>query len=318
MEVKKSDFECNYCQQVHFDIASQRIRDWEYGVDGEYAYYQCTSCKGVQLHPFPDLEDLKRAYDIEYHGYATGEKRGLLFSLLYTIKENLFRRQMSRLVSPDSRVLDVGCGAGEFLLNMKSLGVKSLEGIDFSEDMTASLQRQGIPAYCGTFPDFSGVEGSYDLISMNNYLEHTVDPKQELDKSLTLLAPGAFLVGEVPGFDSWERRIFSRFWGGNHVPRHTYQFNADFLQQLLLNSGFEDVHISHQLNTSHWALSVQNYMQRNVVNLRDNPAITHGRSRYYVPLLLLFIPINIICVLMKKSGCIKFSARKPGAGTISE
>lgn len=312
VDTRASAFHCNYCRGEQFRAVTDGIRDWEYGVEGSYAYYQCTSCEGVQLHPFPDLEQLKRAYDIEYHGYATGEKRGLLFSLLYGAKEALFRRQMSRLVNPDSRVLDVGCGAGEFLLSMKRLGVGALEGIDFSDDMIASLETQGISGYCGTFPDFQGQDDSYDLISMNNYLEHTVEPRLELEKSLGLLRPGARLVGEVPGFDSWERRLFGRYWGGNHVPRHTYQFNADFLEGLLRTAGFEDIEISHQLNTSHWSLSVQNFLQRNRPDLRNNPAIRHGRSRYYVPLLLLFIPINVVCVLMKKSGCIKFSARKPG------
>ncbi|MDH4042815.1 MAG: class I SAM-dependent methyltransferase [Gammaproteobacteria bacterium] len=302
---------CTYCHRQQFDLVYDNIRDWEYGVEGSYAWCQCRSCGGVQLQPFPDLDDLKRAYNIEYHGYATGEKRGFLFSLLYAAKEGLFRRQMSRFVAADSKVLDVGCGAGEFLLSIKKLGLSNLQGIDFSQDMVAALERQGIDAYCGTFTDFPGQAESYDLISMNNYLEHTVAPRQELEKSLALLRPGAILVGEVPGFDSWERRIFGRFWGGNHVPRHTHQFNASFLLRLLKESGFEDVQLSHQLNTSHWALSVQNFLQRNVANLRDNPAIRHGRSRYYVPLLLLFIPINIVCVLMKKSGCVKFSARKP-------
>ncbi len=313
----KTQYQCNYCLARQFDVITEGIQDWEYGVAGSYDYYQCQSCQGVQLHPFPDLEGLKQAYDIQYHGYATGQKRGALFSLLYGAKERLFRRQMSHLIDSSSRVLDVGCGAGEFLLNVRSLGVSSLEGIDFSEDMISSLAGQGITGYCGTFPEFEGQADSYDLIAMNNYLEHTVEPRLELEKSMSLLSSGSYLVGEVPGFDSWERRLFGRYWGGNHVPRHTYQFNSDFLAQLLRDTGFVDVEISHQLNTSHWSLSVQNYLQRNVKNLRENPAIRFGRSRYYALLLLLFIPVNIVCVLMKKSGCIKFSARKPLPGTTS-
>ncbi|MEH6569393.1 MAG: class I SAM-dependent methyltransferase [Halioglobus sp.] len=307
----KPVFECKYCQQLQFDIITDGMRDWEYGVEGKYSWYQCRSCAGVQLQPFPGLDDLKLAYDIDYHGYATGEKRGLLFSLLYGAKERVFRRQMSRLVTPVSKVLDVGCGAGEFLLNMKALGVGELEGIDFSQDMVTALERHDIAGFCGTFPEFAGAPDSYDLVSMNNYLEHTLEPPGELAKAFALLRPGAHLVGEVPGFDSWERRIFGRYWGGNHVPRHTYQFNADFLARLLADAGFEEIKIRHQLNTSHWALSVQNFLQRKVGDLRENPAIKHGRSGYYVPLLLLFIPVNIVCVLLKKSGCVKFSARKP-------
>jgi SAM-dependent methyltransferase len=269
----------------------------------------------VQIHPFPGLDDLKLAYDIDYHGYATGDKRGFLFSTMYAAKEGLFRRQMRRFVSASSKVLDVGCGAGDFLQSMRSLGIEQLEGIDFSEEMVERLQELGIAGYCGTFPEFQAEPDSYDLISMNNYLEHTLDPNQELRKSFELLSPGGHLVGEVPGFDSWERRLFGRYWGGNHVPRHTYQFNADFLHTLLQNHGFEEVKISHQLNTGHWALSVQNFFQRKKADLRHNPAVHHGRSSYYTPLLLLFIPINIFCVLTRKSGCIKFTARKPGAHT---
>lgn len=313
----KTDYQCNYCHAQQFDVITEGIQDWEYGVAGSFGYYQCQSCEGVQLHPFPDLEGLKQAYDIQYHGYATGQKRGALFSLLYGAKERFFRRQMSRLIDSSSKVLDVGCGAGEFLLNVRSLGVSSLEGIDFSEDMISSLAGQGITGYCGTFPEFEGQADSYDLIAMNNYLEHTVEPRLELERSLRLLSSGSYLVGEVPGFDSWERRLFGRYWGGNHVPRHTYQFNSHFLAQLLRDTGFVDVEISHQLNTSHWSLSVQNYLQRNVKNLRENPAISFGRSHYYALLLLLFIPVNIVCVLMKKSGCIKFSARKPQVGPSS-
>jgi SAM-dependent methyltransferase len=307
----KYTFQCNYCSSTQFKVTADGIRDWEYGVDGDYSYCQCLKCSGVQLHPFPELDDLKKAYDIDYHGYATGEKRGLLFALLYSVKEAIFRRQMSRWVDGSSRVLDVGCGAGDFLLSMKAVGVESLDGIDFSEEMIESLNRRGINGFCGTFTDFEGIADHYQLISMNNYLEHTLDPQAELEKSFALLSPDGHLVGEVPGFDSYERRLAGRYWGGNHVPRHTYQFSSAFLSGLLQRAGFVDVKIQHQLNTSHWALSVQNYCQRKSADLRNNPALRHGRSRYYVPLLLLFIPVNIVCVFLRKSGCIKFSARKP-------
>jgi SAM-dependent methyltransferase len=308
-------FACNYCRNNACTVVSDGIRDWEYGVPGTYAYLQCTRCEGVQLSPFPGLEDLKRAYDIDYHGYALGQRRGPVFSLLYRTREWLFRRQMGRLVDAQSRVLDVGCGQGDFLRSLKSLGVRRLEGIDFSPDMIEALKSQGIDGYCGTFPDFEGAGESYDLIAMNNYLEHTLDPVQELAKAHELLAPGSYLIGEVPGFDSWERQIFGRYWGGNHVPRHTYQFSARFLLKVLQEAGYEEIRISHQLNTSHLALSVQNVLQRNRENLAENPGIEHGRSWYYVPLLLLFIPVNAVCVLSRRSGCLRFRARKSISST---
>jgi len=301
---------CNYCggeQTLVYD----GIRDWEYGVRGSYAYMRCVDCGGVQLAPFPSLEDLKRSYDSDYHGYTSGEGRGRLFSILYALRARLFRSRMSRLVNSDARVLDVGCGAGDFLRDLRGLGVDRLEGIDFSPEMVDRLRLLDIRGFCGTFGDFPGEDGSYDLVAMNNYLEHTLEPRAELGKALRLLKPGACLVGEVPGFDSWERKLFGRFWGGNHAPRHTYQFDVAFLKRLLEKIGFVEVTISHQLNTSHWALSVQNYLQRNCTDLRDNPSLKHGRGSYYVFLLLLFIPLDLICVWLRKSGCTQFVARKP-------
>jgi hypothetical protein len=143
---------------------------------------------------------------------------------------------------------------------------------------------------------------------MNNYLEHTLNPIAELTKAKSLLRPGGQLFGEVPGFESFERRLFQHYWGGNHVPRHTFQFGARFLLDLLARCEFIDCHITHELNTGHWALSLQNFFQRAKPDLRLNPSVRHGRAVYYGPLLLAFIPINLFCVLARQAGVIKFQA----------
>lgn len=308
-----ADYRCRFCDETNSEVVYGGIRDWEYGVTGSWDYVCCAACRGVQLSPFPDLMDLQRAYDIDYHGYTRGGDRGTLFSLLYAVKEWLFRRRMRKLVNHDSRVLDVGCGAGEFLLGLRGLGVTRLEGIDFSEDMVARLREENLQGFAGTFEDFPGSAATYHLISMNNYLEHTLTPDTELAKARELLVGGGYLVGEVPGFQSPDRKLFGRYWGGNHVPRHTFQFTPAFLRSRLSVAGFEDIEISHQVNPSHWALSMQNFLQRNVSDLRHNPALVHGRSRYYMLTVLAMIPFSAIAALLGQSSCIKFYARKPEA-----
>ena len=39
---------CNYCGHAHFETLNRAMRDWEYGVEGDYDYHQCSACGGVQ------------------------------------------------------------------------------------------------------------------------------------------------------------------------------------------------------------------------------------------------------------------------------
>ena len=303
------NYTCKYCKSNSPIKIYNGIKDWEYGVEGSYSYQECQNCGGVQIHPFPTVDDLVKAYEIDYHGYVDSDKKNILYDILYKLNQKKMNKSLRRFVNPNSRVLDIGCGAGEFLLTLKNMGVQHLEGIDFSEKAIEMLVTKGIKGYQGIYEDFPADNSSYDLLIMNNYLEHTLDPTFELKKSSEILKAGGWLIGEVPGFDSYERKVFKRYWGGNHVPRHTFQFNQDFLKKKLVEAGFKNVQIVHELNTGHIALSIQNYLQRNVKDLRRNSKIKNGRSSLYYPLLLLSIPFNILPVLLRKAGVIKFYAQ---------
>ena len=70
-------------------------------------------------------------------------------------------------------LLDVGCGSGDFLLQMqKALEIPSVKGIDLSPLMVSKTQEQGLDAECINLCD---VEAKYDVITavfdMLNYLD---------------------------------------------------------------------------------------------------------------------------------------------------
>jgi SAM-dependent methyltransferase len=302
------EYQCRFCGGQDGRPTVAGIKDWEYDVAGEYAFIECRDCGGVQLHPFPELEDLIEAYNVDYHGYAELADMGRLFHALYAAKESFFQKQLQRLIPRGARVLDVGCGNGKFLSRVRDIGAGYVEGIDFNERAIALLEDKGICGYRGTFEQYVKEDGYFDLIAMNNYLEHTLDPDAEVRKARRLLKDGGYLIGEIPGFDSFERRIFGKYWGGNHVPRHTFQFHQSFLKSLLDRANFRRVRITHELNTGHWALSVQNLLHRHSTNGQKTRGLKHGRAWYYFPLLVAFIPVNVFCVLARRAGVIKFFA----------
>lgn len=284
------------------------MRDWEYGIDGVYQYRRCKQCCVVQINPFLCLEELVKAYEIDYHGYAEATDKGLFYQGLFAVQDWLFSRRLRSIIAPGAAVLDLGCGNGAFLDRVRGLGAERVEGIDFSEQAVSTAARRGISVFQGVFKAFERPPATYDVIFMNNYLEHTSDPLAELQKCLSLLKPNGLLVGEVPNFDSFDRRIFGRYWGGNHVPRHTFQFDPPALRTLLARAGFTTARTSCELNTAHLALSVQNLLQRNRSDLRRNPALKHGRAAYYGSLLLLLLPINCLFAAVGKAGVMKFYA----------
>jgi SAM-dependent methyltransferase len=303
-----TDDRCRVCGSNDWRVEISGIRDWEYGIAGSYDYCRCNRCGIVQIAPFPSLEELVKAYQIDYHGYAEATDKGPFYRVLFAANDWLFTKRLKSIVAPGAAVLDLGCGNGAFLQRVRSMGAGLVEGIDFSEQAVGAAAKRGIRVFHGVLGDFERPPATYDVIFMNNYLEHTSDPLAELRKCRQLLKPHGRLVGEVPNFDSFDRCLFGRYWGGNHVPRHTFQFDPPALRALLSRAGFRDARPSCELNTAHLVLSVQNLLQRNRSDLRHNPALKHGRAAYYGLLLLAFLPVNFFFVVAGKAGVMKFYA----------
>ena len=284
------------------------MRDWEYGVAGIWDYQRCENCLVVQINPFPTVEDLMRAYDVPYHGHADVTKRGLLSRAMLAIHDWMIDGKLAAILPAKARVLDVGCGCGDFLDRLRRFGPSRLQGIDFSDYAVSQGRIKGLDVHCGLFLDHPTDNAPYDTIFMNNYLEHTVAPSEELLHAKNLLRQGGRLVGELPNFRSVDNWIFGRFWGGNHVPRHTFQFEPQSLKMLLKGSGFRDIKVRTTVNPGHLALSMQNWLQRGREDLRANPAIRNGRSHYFGLLALLVLPPNILFSVLGISGNMRFEA----------
>lgn len=305
------EYACRVCGTGGHTVAVSGVRDWEYGVKGEWAYHRCERCQLLQLHPFPEVEDLVEAYDVDYHGYRTSAEKGRLYRMLFEVKDRLFKKKIAAAIPKGAALLDVGCGSGEYLRRMSFLEPSRIDGIDFNAKAVELARSKGVDCFQGIFPDYPAEDATYDAIFMNNYLEHTLNPDVEVKKAFRLLKPGGRLIGEVPNFRSVDQRLFGRYWGGNHVPRHTFQFEPASLDSLFATAGFIDVKTNQELSSNHLTLSVQNWFQRGEPDLANNPSISYGRTWYYNHLLLGMAPINLFFKLAGRSGVMKFFGAKP-------
>ena len=76
-------------------------------------------------------------------------------------------------------------------------------------------------------------------------------------------------------------------------------FPVPRLGYLQKKTGFSIKSVKFLLNTDHWALSVQNFLQGYSMSQCH---LNNGRAWYYKLLLIVFIPLNFLQMLMGKTG----------------
>ncbi|MDO8806543.1 MAG: class I SAM-dependent methyltransferase [Elusimicrobiota bacterium] len=140
------------------------------------------------------------------------------------------------------RIVDVGCGRGDFLAWMKELGWETL-GIE--TDAMAAKVAAGRGLAVETRPlEKAGLPGDWaDEVTMNHVLEHFYDPVSALTECRRILKKGGRLALYTPNAASLGHRVFGREWRGLEPPRHLYIFSPRAILSALSKAGFTDVRV---------------------------------------------------------------------------
>lgn len=295
--------ECNVCKNKALSFCVGPIYDAEYGAEGEYSLLKCEECGVLILKPMPTKRELEKAYPPHYHGFHTTSNK--IISSLYSIVNHLRIKEYIKALPKNGKLLDVGSAdAPYFDLVKKTRPDVECIGIEMIDYIAERGRKQGRNIVTGYLADLSSKKhGRFNLIIMNNLIEHVLDPVEELKHASSLLENNGKVIIETPNTDSWDFVVGNKYWGGCHVPRHTFLFSPKSMDKLAQLSGLQVEKFAFQLNTDHWALTVQNYLQRKTKILRFN--LYHGRAVYYKYLLFAFIPINLLQLILRKTGSFK-------------
>jgi SAM-dependent methyltransferase len=197
------------------DLAQDR------GVDLDVC--QCSGCGLVQLgnEPVPYFREVIRAA-----GFSEEMK---------AFRRAQFRRFVETQDLRGRRVLEVGCGRGEYLALLQEQEVHAA-GLEFSPTSVAEARGQGLEVLQGfldgTAPRLPG--GPYDAFLMLAFLEHLPDPCATLRALRENLAEAAVGLIEVPNFDMiLAKDMFSEFIGD-----HLFYFTRETLESTLSRCGF--------------------------------------------------------------------------------
>lgn len=86
--------------------------------------------------------------------------------------EDIFRDLLP--LDKSAKVLEIGCGAGQLLYYLKTIGYTNIQGIDMGKEQTNFLKKMGIEGHLiASIPDFlKDKKELYDFIIMNQVIEH--------------------------------------------------------------------------------------------------------------------------------------------------
>lgn len=298
-------YKCILCADVELGLELESLSDIEYNVEGVFSFRRCPRCGLMMLAPQPVLEEAKSYYPADYHGYHISERS--IISFLYRLVYFFRFRDYIKLIGTNGQILDVGCADLPYfdLLKKQHPGLE-LTGVEFKDEIAEKGRKNGRDIVTGTIMDVN-TNKLCDLIIMNNLIEHVADPIKEMGRAYSLLKPGGYILLETPNTKSWDYAVSNRYWGGLHVPRHTYLFSFMSIKLLAKKTGFKVIKTKYLLSTDNWALSVQNYLQS---TKRFRCTITNGRTWYYKYLLFTFIPFCAIQLMLQKTGAFVITLQK--------
>jgi SAM-dependent methyltransferase len=155
---------------------------------------------------------------------------------------NQQRAERVAKLADGGRLLDVGCGRGQFVWSAAAAGFDA-QGIDVSERAVAWARDElGVQAQARTLEEVAAEGEQFDVITLWHVLEHFADPYAALRLVWQALKPGGWCVVEVPNLYSLKFVLSRTKWeGGNHPLYHRTFFSAQTLRLGFDRAGFERV-----------------------------------------------------------------------------
>ncbi len=213
----------------------------------QYAGYQvfaCGSCGLRFVDPQPSTDQMAALYGPSYFAHARpGEPGYDRYVEEFDGIRRTFDDRLRRLPRPSpsgSRLLDVGAALGLFVERARAQGWQAdgLEPSPWAAQYARDVLSQ--PVQTGTLEASRVPDGSYDVVTLWEVLEHLPDPRATLLEVHRALRPGGLLALSTPDAGSAVARVLGRRWlGWTKIPEHLFFFDRPTLRRLLDQAGFE-------------------------------------------------------------------------------
>ena len=226
-------------------------REMMFGLRHEFAYFQCASCRCLQIREIP--ADMTPYYPEHYYSMqAELPKAGGTLQRAAAVLEGTFRRKVSNRVlggarrtkifdwlrgtdtTPRSAILDVGCGRGKLLHELHQFGFTDVTGVDPFVAKEIRYDNGIVVHKC----ELGELSRSFDLIMMHHTFEHVADQEGTMAAAFARLRPGRYLLLRIPLVDGFAWKHYGTDWFSLDAPRHFYLHTEKSIRLLADRTGF--------------------------------------------------------------------------------
>ena len=199
----------------------------------DFEICECANCNLLFTTPRPDPSVIGKYYKSEDYLSHNEHKKGLIPWIYNQVKKvnirNKYKMACGDLDKP--RLLDFGCGVGDFLHYAQQKGCE-ITGCEMSEDArkfaSEKLGKEVVtPEEIFALPHFT-----FDVTTMWHVLEHIDDLRFQTEQLHRLLKDNGRLVIAVPNYKSYDAKYYKDKWAAYDVPRHLNHFHKESLENI--------------------------------------------------------------------------------------
>ena len=166
----------------------------------------CGGCQLWYISGLPPLEEIQKLYQGYWFSFRPRDLSESYAAYLNSDKDRYkddIRLNRLSALSGDldgKRLLEIGCGCGEFLVSARHRGALVF-GNDISQEACSFVRdRLGVRVWPGQLSDsgFCAEFGPMDIVVMSDLIEHPVEPLRMFESAINVLKVGGLLLMLTP------------------------------------------------------------------------------------------------------------------------
>jgi 2-polyprenyl-3-methyl-5-hydroxy-6-metoxy-1,4-benzoquinol methylase len=234
-----------WSQLSAYEFSARRRRRLQH-----YCIVRCNACGLVRSDPVLSDEDLAALY------------RGSEF--LYQKESSFAARTYAALVTPyfaifprpeQIRLLEVGCGDGSFLEEMRRCHLRTLTGIEPSVQAVQHAAAAVKPAIINeAFQRGSFAPGSFDVVCAFHVLDHVREPVEFMEECFRVVDKTGIVILVCHNVDAFVNKALGEYSPVFDV-EHIFLFNPATLRRLAESCGFitrDEGRLTNTYPLSYW------------------------------------------------------------------